>query len=825
MTARSRVRERPIQLASNARTVLERRYLAKDEAGDIVETPEQLLRRVAHTVALAEERYGASPDQVAATEDRFYELMRSLLFLPNSPTLGNAGRPLQQLAACFVLPVEDAMEGIFDALKQTALIHKSGGGTGFAFSRLRPEGDRVLATGGIASGPVSFMRVFDAATEAIKQGGARRGANMAVLSVYHPDIEAFINVKSDMVTLQNFNISVAVDAPFMEAVEEDREYTLTNPRTGRVAGRRKARRIFGLIVENAWRNGDPGLVFLDRVNQDNPTPQLGQIEATNPCGEQPLLPFESCNLGSLNLAKFVKPAGGKTENRGRARRDGARPSTRGSGLAVDWEKLAAVIPDCVRFLDDVIDQNVYPIPEIEEATLRTRKIGLGVMGWADLLLALRVPYASEEAVKLAERMMAFVQEHADLASEALAKERAVFPAWEGSVYGPGSGRRSKRRARRLRNATRTTIAPTGTLSIIADCCGGIEPLFALAFMRQHHLDPKDPDRATQLPEVNHAFEQVARELGFYSAELVEDLARGGSIQKRRDVPEWVRRVYLTSHDIDPEWHVRMQAAFQRHTDNAVSKTVNFRASASVEDVDRAYRLAYREGCKGITIYRDESRPHQVFSHATARGPEQAEAQAAEIALGLGSRAAAAGPYRRRLPDERPSVTHKFRVGEQEGYITVGLFEDGSPGEVFITISKEGSTIRGLMDSVAVLTSLALQYGVPLEDLARKFRGVHFEPAGFTDNPELPQASSLVDYVFRWLQERFGAKEEGPRNHGQGKRGRTGRAKTGSKKPRASFPDPSSSDISTGLACPECGSVLVFAEGCLICRGCGYTKCG
>ncbi len=820
MTARSRVREKPVQLASNARTVLERRYLAKNEAGRVIETPEQLFRRVAHNVALAEERYGASPEQVAATEDRFYELMGSLLFLPNSPTLGNAGRPLQQLAACFVLPVDDAMEGIFDALKQTALIHKSGGGTGFAFSRLRPEGDRVLATGGIASGPVSFMRVFDSATEAIKQGGARRGANMAVLSVYHPDIEAFINAKSDMVTLQNFNISVAVDAPFMEAVEEDREYELVNPRDGKVVGRRKARRIFRLIVENAWKNGDPGLVFLDRVNGDNPTPQLGQIEATNPCGEQPLLPFESCNLGSLNLAKFVKPAAGRTEHRRRARRDGARPSSQGPGLEVDWEGLTAVIPDCIRFLDDVIDQNVYPIPEIEEATRRTRKIGLGVMGWADLLLALRIPYASEEAVTLAERMMAFIQERADLASEALGQERGVFPAWDGSVYGPASGRRSKRRTRRFRNATRTTIAPTGTLSIIADCCGGIEPLFALAFMRQHQLDPKDPDKPTQLPEVNHAFERVAKEEGFYSAELVEELARGGSIQKRSDIPGWVRQVYLTSHDIDPEWHVRMQAAFQRHTDNAVSKTVNFRASATVEDVDRAYRLAYREGCKGITIYRDESRPRQVFSHAAARGPEQAEAQAAEIALGLpaGGTATVAGPHRRRLPDERPSVTHKFRVGEQEGYITVGLFEDGRPGEVFITISKEGSTIRGLMDSVAVLTSLALQYGVPLEDLARKFRGVHFEPAGFTDNPELPQASSLVDYVFRWLQARFGAKEPASRNPEQAKGNGAGKAKTGRKKP-------SSSDISTGLACPECGTILVFAEGCLVCRGCGYTKCG
>jgi ribonucleoside-diphosphate reductase alpha chain len=808
--------------------VLERRYLAKDPAGRLSETPEQLFRRVAHNVALAEERYGASVRQVEAMEERFYALMTSFRFLPNSPTLGNAGRPLQQLAACFVLPVDDSMEGIFEALKHTALIHKSGGGTGFSFSRLRPEGDRVRATGGIASGPVSFMRVFDAATEAIKQGGTRRGANMAILSVYHPDIEPFINAKADMVTLQNFNVSVAVDAAFMKAVEEDREYALVHPRTGKSAGRRTARDIFGQIVRNAWRNGDPGLVFLDRISRDNPTPSLGQIEATNPCGEQPLLPYESCNLGSLNLARFVRVAGKrdgkrKTKNHRRPGRDGSGVPAAGSGWEVDWEGLAVAIPDCVRFLDDVIDQNLYPIPEIDGATKRTRKIGLGVMGWADLLLALRVPYDSDEAVGLAERMIAFIQEQADRASEALARDRGVFPAWEGSIYDPTTnGRRGGRVSGRFRNATRTTIAPTGTLSIIADCSGGIEPLFSLAFMRQHYLDAQQPNKVTQLPEVNRAFEEVAKKEGFYSAELLQELARGGSIKGRKDIPEWVRRVYVTSHDIDPEWHVRMQAAFQRHTDNAVSKTINFRSSATVEEVERAYLLAYQQGCKGITIYRDQSRELQVLSHATTRGPEQAEAEAAEAALSAESPAGAKrapGPYRRRLPDERPAVTHKFRVGEQEGYITVGLFEDGKPGEVFITISKEGSTIRGLMDSVAVLISLALQYGVPLEDLVRKFRGVHFEPAGFTENPELPQASSLVDYIFRWLEARFVTREEAPRRRrgrGTAKRGEAGKRRSGAT---------STEDIGTGLACPECGSVLIFAEGCLTCRACGYTKCG
>jgi ribonucleoside-diphosphate reductase alpha chain len=428
------------------------------------------------------------------------------------------------------------------------------------------------------------------------------------------------------------------------------------------------------------------------------------------------------------------------------------------------------------------------------------------MGWADLLFQLGIPYNSEEALRLGERMMAFIQEKADEASERLAEERGVFPAWEGSIYA------AKGRARRLRNSTRTTVAPTGTLSIIADCSGGIEPVFALAFTRQHYLDPKRPQTVTQLREVNKHFERAAREGGFHSQELLEALAAGGSLQTQAAAPEWAKRLFVTAHDVSPEWHVRMQAAFQRHTDNAVSKTINFPHDATPEDVEKAYLLAYHEGCKGITIYRDRSREMQVLSHATVRGPEQAEAVAAERSLGPPSPTRRPGePYRRRLPDERQSITHKFRVGDQEGYVTVGLYEDGSPGEVFVTISKEGSTIRGLMDSVAVLTSLALQYGVPVDDLARKFSGVRFEPHGFTNDPDLPQATSIVDYIFRWLSERFGAEARA-------------RPKARRRRPlKASLP--STGDISTGVACPECGSILVFAEGCLLCRSCGYEKCG
>lgn len=838
-----------MELSPNARLVLERRYLARDERGNVIETPEQLFRRVAHAIAHAEVRYAPSRRQGEARarewEERFYELMTSLRFLPNSPTLGNAGRPLQQLSACFVIPVEDSLDSIFEAIKETALIHKSGGGTGFSFSRLRPEGDIVRATGGVASGPVSFMKVFDAATDAIKQGGARRGANMAILNVDHPDIEQFIDAKSDMVTLQNFNISVAVTDAFMKAVERDEEYDLVNPRTGEVVGRRRAREIFRRVAENAWKNGDPGLVFLDRINRDNPTPQLGRIEATNPCGEQPLLPYESCNLGSINVAKFVRPA---------ATRRRRSASAVAPAWEVDWDALAETIPVCVRFLDNVIDENVYPVPQIEEMTKQTRKIGLGIMGWADLLLRLGIPYDSEEAIALAERLMAFVQERADAASEELGRERGAFPAWEGSIFDPASPyARPDRAGRRFRNSTRTTIAPTGTLSIIADCSGGIEPLFALAFYRQHRLDRKHPERITRLVSVNHEFERVAKERGFYSEELMEYLGAGGRLSLRDDVPDDVKRLFVTSHDIDASWHVRMQAAFQRHTDNAVSKTINFPREATIEDVERAYLLAYREGCKGITIYRDESRPMQVLTHATAKGPEQAEAVEAERELGVQPPAAPTpveslaprppgAPYRRHLPDERRSITHKFRVGEQEGYVTVGLYDDGTPGEMFVTISKEGSTIRGLMDSVAVLTSVALQYGVPLEDLVRKFRGVHFEPSGLTSNPEIPIASSIVDYIFRWLEKRFlqtEAREREPsrvegRNEapalpapetppkGEGTRRRRG---AGSQEAEPSTGRDLTGAISTGLACPECGSILVYQEGCLVCPSCGYTKCG
>jgi len=784
MTTRERGSTAHLALSENARVVLERRNLAKDDSGRPVETPEQLFERVARNVAQAELIYTpVDVGKAEAWEARFLDLMMSLDFLPNSPTLMNAGRDLQQLSACFVLPVPDSIEGIFQAIKDTARIHQSGGGTGFAFSRLRPKGDRVRSTMGVASGPVSFLKVFDAATEAIKQGGTRRGANMGILSVDHPDIEEFIALKSDMRSLVNFNISVALTEDFMAAAENDDEYDLVNPVDGKVAGRRRARHILEMLVANAWKNGDPGIVFIDRINRDNPTPNVGEIEATNPCGEQPLLPYESCNLGSLNLSRFVKV-------------DGDEPR-------LDWERLATTIPVCARFLDNVIGMNRYPVEEIDRATKLTRKIGLGVMGWHDTLLQLGVPYDSEDALALGEEVMRFIQEKANEASLDLGRERGPFPAFKGSRYDPDYP---------YRNSTRTTVAPTGTLSIIADCSSGIEPVFALAYTRQHYLDAEDAGKLTALREVNKHFLRAAKDDGFYSEELMDHLAGGGSLSERADVPDDVKRLFVTAHEITPEWHVRMQAAFQRHTDNAVSKTINFPHAATEADVASAFWLAYREGCKGITVYREGSRDFSVLSHATlnVKGPEQETAEAIAEIEGAIAGLERPHPSREYLPDERRSITHKFRVGDQEGYITVGLYDDGRPGEIFVKINKEGSTVSGLTDAVAKLASIALQYGVPLEDLAPKMRNTRFEPYGPTGNPEVPWATSIVDYIFHWLEMRFVASNQ--------------QSVVSNQQSVISNQEPHDSG-SSGVGCPECGALLAYQEGCLVCRSCGYNRCG
>ncbi|HLD57755.1 MAG TPA: vitamin B12-dependent ribonucleotide reductase [archaeon] len=571
-----------MKLSVNAAKVLEKRYLKRDENGKIVETPSQMFRRVADNIAKADELYGVTREEAKKTADAFYEIMSNLEFLPNSPTLMNAGTQIQQLSSCFVLPVEDSLEKIFDTLKNTAIIQQTGGGTGFSFSRIRPRGDIVKSTGGTASGPMSFLKVFNTVTEAVKQGGRRRGANMGILRVDHPDIVEFVISKEKDESLANFNLSVALTDKFMKAVEEDREYKIISPETGKVVNKLDARRVWDLIVTMAWKSGDPGIIFIDRINntESNPTPKLGLIESTNPCGESPLLPYESCNLGSLNLSKFILEKDGKKD--------------------VDFEKLKDRIWKAVHFLDNVIDMNRYPLPQIEEITKNgNRKIGLGVMGFADLLIHLWIPYNSEEAVKLADKVMKFIDDESKLASTELAKKRGSFHNFKKSIW-PKKGYKA------LRNAVTTVVAPTGTISIISGCSSGIEPIFAVSYIR-NILDQ------TELLEINPIFEKAAKEKGFYSEELMRLVARQGSIHHVKEIPEDVKKIFVTTHDIGAEDHVKVQAAFQKHVDLGVSKTVNFPNDATVEDVEKVYMMAYKMGCKGITIYRDRSKSEQVLN--------------------------------------------------------------------------------------------------------------------------------------------------------------------------------------------------------------------
>lgn len=564
-----------MELTDNALTVLKARYLLKDERGVVVETPDGLFLRVASQIASAEKLYGG--DHVY-WETRFYDLMSSLNFLPNSPTLMNAGKDIGQLAACFVLPVDDSMQSIFDTLKNAALILQSGGGTGFSFSHLRPKSDVVRSTGGIASGPVSFMKIYNTATEVIKQGGARRGANMGILRVDHPDILEFIRIKRNDRELTNFNISVAVTDAFMDALKKEAEYDLINPRSGRVVGKLNARTVFDEVVRSAWETGDPGLVFIDRINKYNPTPHIGSLESTNPCGEQPLLPYEACVLGSINLSKYVRESSHAT----------SKPQLRDPMSGIDLDTLSQDIKTAVRFLDNAIDVNKYPLPAIEAMHKGNRKIGLGIMGWADMLILLGIPYNSEKAFRLAREVMRFFRDTSREASTELAIKRGLFPNFKGSLYdAPGMPR--------VRNATTTTIAPTGTLSIIADCSSGIEPLFALAYKRRI-LD-------TELSEINTYFFRTSKERGFYTKDLEEKIVKKGSLRGITEVPPDIKRIFRTAYDILPKDHIEMQAAFQEYTDNAVSKTINMPHRATKDDVARAYMIAYEKGLKGITIFR------------------------------------------------------------------------------------------------------------------------------------------------------------------------------------------------------------------------------
>ncbi|WP_022670177.1 vitamin B12-dependent ribonucleotide reductase [Hippea alviniae] len=725
-----------MRLSENALVVLKSRYLQKDPDGNIIETPDQLIERVAKAIAKADKNYNADDKQVEKTTDEFIEIMSELKFLPNTPTLVNAGRPLGQLSACFVLPIDDSMESIFDAVKATALIHKSGGGTGFSFSRLRPKNDIVSSTMGVSSGPVSFMKVFDCATEAIKQGGVRRGANMGILRVDHPDILDFIHCKEKEGEFSNFNISVAITDKFLKALENDEEYELINPRNSEVVGRLKASFVWDEIAKGAHKNGEPGIIFIDRINEKHPlSKEVGEIESTNPCGEQPLLPYESCNLGSINLGKFVK--------------DGQ----------INWEDLKRTVKIAVHFLDNVIDVNKYPLDKIEENTKKNRKIGLGVMGFADLLIDLGIPYDSEEAIKTAEEVMKFIQDTSKEASSELAKIRGNFPNYKYSIYAKENIP--------MRNATTTTIAPTGSISMIADASSGIEPIFALAYYKQV-LDGK------RLPYVYERLFDALKEKSIYSDSLAEKIIDNrGSLKGIDEIPEDIKRLFVTAMDISYKAHIDIQAAFQKYTDNAVSKTINMANSVTVEDVKEAYDYAYKKGLKGITVYRDGSREEQVLVVPKKEEKTQTKSFSRPIVLN--------------------GFTEKVKTSRGTLYVTVNTI-NGEPIEVFANIGKSGGDISALSEAIGRLISIALQNGVNVKSIINTLISITGAQPIWDKGRLIKSVPDAIAQVLRDHFLRNGSRKEEPKKI-------------------------------VGEECPECGSPLEIVEGCAVCRNCGYSRCG
>ncbi|MBN1494154.1 vitamin B12-dependent ribonucleotide reductase [Candidatus Peregrinibacteria bacterium] len=708
-----------LNFSTNALKVLEKRYLLKDEEGNVIETPEQLLKRVAHAIASAEKNYEGNVDEM---EEKFYNMMKELEFLPNSPTLMNAGTEIGQLSACFVLPIEDSMEGIFESLKEAALIHKSGGGTGFSFTRLRPSNDIVHSTTGVSSGPVSFMKVFDAATDVIKQGGKRRGANMGILRVDHPDILDFINMKSDMKTLTNFNISVAITDKFMQAVEKDEEYDLLNPRDHKPVKKLKARMVFDMIVANAWKNGDPGIIFIDEVNKHNVNPQLGQIEATNPCGEQPLMGYESCNLGSINLNKFVLE----------------------DHSDLDWEKLKETVHLTVRFLDDVIDVNHYPIAKIAQMTRSTRKIGLGIMGFADVLYRLGIKYDSDDGTSFGEKIMKFIDSEARTASQKLAETRGTYPAYKGSVH--------EKNGIKMRNSCVTTVAPTGTIGMLAEASGGLEPNFAISFI-------KNVMDGTELVYTNKYFEEAAKKYDFYSKELMREIAKVGSIQGFEEIPEEIRNIFVTAQDIAPEWHLKMQAAFQKYVDASVSKTINFPTDASITDIENAYILAHKMGCKGITIYRDKSRESQVLNIGQVNKAEKP----------------AIKPIERTVQKPKPIKENTSAADTTQQTTQAKAQEVTLP---FIERAEAHSSIK------ASYTQKAEEFTLPPIQPLREHK-------------KIGGAVLLAENEIQTQVQTAVAVETKPLSKQQ---------------------------IIASKKCPECGTSLQIAEGCLLCLSCGFSAC-
>jgi ribonucleoside-diphosphate reductase alpha chain len=787
-------------LTPNARIVLEKRYL-KQVNGQVVETPEDMLYRVANVVASIEkENYGKDKAETEALAKEFYSIMANLEFMPNSPTLMNAGRDLGQLSACFVLPVEDSMEDIFDAIKNAAIIHKSGGGTGFSFSRLRPKNSMVRSTGGVASGPISFMKVFNSATEAVKQGGTRRGANMGILRVDHPDILDFIKCKEDNKEITNFNISVGITEVFMKAVREERDYDLIDPHTGVPVGQLSAPEVFNIIVDHAWQNGEPGIVFLDRLNQGNPTPQLGKIEATNPCGEQPLLPNEACNLGSINLKLMVTEKNGK--------------------MVINWERLSYVTRLSVRFLDNVIDANQYPLKIIDDVVKGNRKIGLGVMGFADMLILLQTSYATEEAVEYAEKVMNFIQTEARIESQRLAEERGTFPNYEGSIYDG---------IMKLRNATLTTIAPTGTISMICAASSGVEPLFAVAYT-------KTVMDGTSLVEVNPLFESFAKEYDFYSPELMRKIAEMGTVLGLPEVPNWVQEVFTTAQEISPEWHIRIQAAFQKYTDNAVSKTINFAKSATHDDIAEAYRLADELNCKGLTVYRDGSREEQVLSTGTSvpssaaapvqTPPTTTEGQTKIISEQIAvPRAPFVPEVNTVIPRPRPTttigVTEKIKIGCGNLYVSVNADEKGIC-EVFTNTGRAGGC-SSQSEATARLISIALRSGLSVDAIIEQVKGIRCPACMRREGVSVTSCPDAIARVIKKYNEvginvakaQSGVQETAFMTE---RSSVTGQAeKVIEKKSRKA--------VASANACPECGMPINHESGCVVCTHCGYSKCG
>ncbi|MFQ6048357.1 MAG: vitamin B12-dependent ribonucleotide reductase [Phycisphaerae bacterium] len=824
-----------IGLSENALRVLRARYLKKDEHGRYSETPQQLFQRVAATVADVELAYGANQQQRDHWQQRFYQLMTSGTFMPNSPTLMNAGRELGMLSACFVLPVRDSIDEIFESIKHTALIQKAGGGTGFAFDELRPTGDYIRSSGGTTSGPISFWRAFSEATNAIQQGAFRRGANMGMMYIHHPDILKFLHAKQDLSAFVNYNISVKVPDAWLEQflADPDSPHVVVNPRTGQnyllpidldiwaydirslipISAEQPPHRrdvytkgqIWQIIVQNAWQTGEPGVVFIDRINQSNPTPHIGRIEATNPCGEQPLLPYEACNLGSVNLGLFIK-----------------QPCT--SQADVDWPALREAVHSSVRFLDNVIDANRYPLERIEQMCKANRKIGLGVMGFADALYKLSVPYNSDEGIAWGERFMKFVNDEAHNYSEQLAVERGCFPNWTGSVW-------DRQHHRPMRNAAVTTVAPTGTISIIANCSGGIEPLFSLVFYR-NVLKGQDEGR-TKMLEVNETFKQVAIKRGFYSQALLDQLATDGTLAHVDEVPEDVRKVFVCAHDIEPIWHVRMQAAFQKHCDASISKTINFPRSATLEQVDQIYRLAYQMGCKGVTVYRDGCRQSQPMALKDSQ-PKQPAA----------TEQPTPGPAELQ-PRELPEIVSGLRIRQMTpfGNMHVKITVDPKTErelEVFAQLGKGGDVATSDLEAICRMISLWLRAGGSLKHVVQQLKDIGSSLQVPTKEGKI---MSLGDGLARALmkyqraKERFGLKDlllgdvdlaeldetlhtaaRPPQRDGNGRKGRDQPAGPVIERDRTAW------RLGFKLKCPECGGPLVFEEGCAKCYACGYAQC-